>query len=61
MSWPESIPFSRNSNRPEHKILANFVDNALKTHPIRLKQISFDSINFTLQAHTKNVHLSLKS
>ena len=58
--WLKAIVFSEIKNRLEHEILAKIVDNSSKTHRIRSKQASFDSIRSTLQVDTKNMHSSLK-
>ena len=61
MFWLKMIAFSRNRVRTEHEVLAKVDDNSSKTHRIRSKLDSLDSIRFTPQAHaTKNMHPSLK-
>ena len=49
------------SNPSGSKILYNSGDNSSKTHRIRSKQVSFDGIRLTLQVHTRNWHISLKT
>ena len=46
---------------PGTKVLFNSVDNSSKSHRIRSKQVSFDSIRSALQDQIKNMHLSLKT
>ena len=58
---PENNCFFTRWNSTGTKILANSDDYSSKTHRIRSKQVSFDSTRFTLQVHTKNMQISLKS
>ena len=51
--WLKTIVFSRNRNRPEHEILDKRVNNSSKSHRIRSKQVSFDSIRLTRQVNIK--------
>ena len=53
--------FLRNRYRLDHEILAIIVDNSSKTHRIRSKQVSFDSIfNVTFNSTSRpQKHISL--
>ena len=56
----KTIVFSRNRNSPVPEILAKIVDNSLKTHRNRTKQVEFNSIYLSLQVHTKTMCPSWK-
>ena len=59
--FAENECFFKKWKSTRRKILSNSVDNSSKIHRIQAKRVSFDSIRFTLQVRTKNMHLSVKS